>query len=175
MLTIIEDTRQQSGKHLLKKRWFDSVGISVVRSKLPAGDYALLTDMSRVIDSKQDLQEICGNLTQDHERFKREADFCMEHGIEFIVLIEESGMHCLEDVLKWQNKRMRRWSDIKVHHDEGKWMFTPLPPKPTSNETLYKIMKTFGEKHRTRWEFCSPRDAGRKIAELLTEGKETKW
>ena len=174
MLTIVEDTRQKTGKHLLKKRWFDSVGINVVRKKLLVGDYALLTDESRVIDTKQDLQEICGNLTQDHERFKREAERAKENGIEFIVLIEETGMHCLEDVLHWENKRMRNWQKIKSYHDEGRG-FVPLPPKPTSNETLYKTMKTFGEKHSTRWEFCSPMDAGRRIVELLTEGKGIRW
>lgn len=172
MLTIIEDSRQQSGKHTAKAEYFEKQGIKVVRSKLPSGDYALLTDMSRVIDTKRNLQELVGNLIQDHERFRREADFCKDNGIELVVLIEEPGMKCLEDVRRWDNPRLRRWYAIKAMHRKGmgKNRRTSNRP-PTSNENLYKIMKTFGEAHGCKWEFCEPEDAGRRVIELLTERK----
>lgn len=172
MLTILIDTRQQDQKHIYKENWFKENGIKTVRSKLPAGDYALLTDMSRVIDTKRNLQELVGNLIQDHERFRREADFCKENGIELIVLVEEFGMTRLEDVLRWKNPRLTRYKKIQWMHQHGKWASVPLKGKPpTSNETLYKIMKSFGEAHNVRWEFCSAKDAGAKVIELLTEGK----
>jgi len=171
-LTIVSDTRQQAGKHSWKEDWFEANGIKVVRSKLPAGDYSLLTDMSRVIDTKRSLQELCGNLVQDHDRFSREADFCKENGIELIVLIEELGMRNLEDVLRWRNPRLRRYKKVKWMHQQGKWSGVPLRGKPpTSNETLYKIMKSFGEHHSVKWEFCDPKDAGAKVIEILTRGK----
>lgn len=171
-ISVIEDTRNQAGKHKNKHDYFAKHGIRVVRSKLPAGDYALLTDMSRVIDTKQGLQEICGNLTQDHERFKREADFCMENGIEFIVLIEEPGIKKLEDIFKWENPRMHNYNKIAYMHKIGRWANIPLPKAmPTSNATLFKIMRTFGLRHKTRWEFCDPKDSGETIIRLLTEGK----
>ena len=93
MITIIEDTRQQTGRHELKHEYFERKDINVVRSKLPAGDYALLTDMSRVVDTKQDLQEVYSNLIQDHERFRREADFCKDHGIKLTILVEETNAY----------------------------------------------------------------------------------
>ena len=172
MVTIIEDTRQQAEKHRLKHKWFDEHGVKVVRSKLPAADYALLSDMSRVIDSKQGLMEIYGNLTQDHERIRRECDFCKDNGIELIILIEEPGITCLDDVRKWSNPRLHKWNKIRYMHEHGRWLNTPLPAKPpVSNITLIKIMHTFGIKHGVRWEFCDPADSGRRIIELLMEGK----
>lgn len=174
MLTILTDTRQKDSKHTFKENWFAENGIKTVNSKLPAGDYSLLKDMSRVVDTKRNLQELCGNLIQDHERFRREADFCKDNGIELIVLIEEYGMNKLEDVLKWENPRLVRYNKIKLAHQNGVMSGVPLPPKPPiSNSTLFKIMRTFGEAHNVRWEFCNPIDSGRRVVELLTEGKET--
>lgn len=160
-LVLCEDTRNKPGLHRLKNEYFESHGIKVVRSKLPAADYALLTDMSRVIDTKRNLQELVGNLVQDHERFRREADFCKNNGIELIVLIEEPGMHSLEDVRRWWNPRLRKWK-------KDKWMGRKVNPKPpTDNITLMKIMWTFGKEHHVRWEFCSPAEAGKRVIELL--------
>ena len=173
MITIIEDSRQQRGQHDLKSAYFKSAGIKVIRSKVVAGDYVLLNDMSRTVDTKKGLNEIVNNLVHDHERFRREADFCKDNGIEFIVLIEEPGMHCLEDVKKWENPRLRRYNKINYMHSIGKWQTVPEPKgkPPTNNITLYKIMWTFAQNHATRFEFCAPKDAGRRIIELLTEGK----
>ena len=172
-MTIVEDTRNKEGLHSRKRIYFEEQGIKVVRSKLPAADYALLTDMSRVVDTKRNLQELVGNLVQDHERFKREADFCKEHGIELIVLIEEKNMHCLEDVLKWDNRRLKQWKKIKWMQKHGRWASVKASAKPPiSNETLYKVMKTFGENHNVRWEFSNCYDAGKRVVELLMEGKD---
>ena len=164
-ITIIADTRQHDKKHDLKNEFFLRNGINVVNSKLPAGDYALLTDMSRVIDTKRNLQELVGNLIQDHDRFSREADFCRDNGIELIVLIEERGMSKVEDVAHWTNPRLRKWK-------KDKWCGRKVNPRPpTSNSTLIKIMWTFGKDHHGRWEFCSPEESGRRVVELLLEGK----
>lgn len=173
-LTIISDTRQKRGHHKAKEQYFAENGIQVINSKLPAGDYALLTDMSRVVDTKQNLQETTSNLIQDHERFRREADFCKEHGIELVVLIEEPGIHSLEDVKRWENPRLHRYNKIKYMHSIGKWKTVPEPKgkPPTDNITLMKIMYTMQVKHGVRWDFCNPKDAGRRVIEILTEGKE---
>ena len=71
MITLIEDTRNQPGKHKAKNEYWKSQGIKVIRSKLPCGDYALLTDMSTVVDSKKGIDELVSNLCgKQHERFK---------------------------------------------------------------------------------------------------------
>lgn len=173
-MVIVCDTRQQKSKHDKKELFFAQNGVKTIRSKLPAGDYALLTDMSRVIDTKKNLQELVGNIIQDHDRFRREADFCRDNGIELIILIEEEKIKTLDDVRNWENPRLHQYNKIKFMHRYGKWMNVPLPAKPpTNNITLLKIMSTFGKEHHVRWEFCKPNDAGRRIIELLQEGKIT--
>ena len=173
MLRIIADTRQHDKKHELKNAYFEKEKITVINSKLVYGDYALLTDMSRVIDTKRNLQELVGNIIHDHARFSREADNCFKNGIELIILIEEKGMRKLEDVKTWSNPRLRRWRKIRRMHEEGKWSSIRISAKPpTDNITLMKAMWTFGKDHHVRWEFCDPEDAGRRVIELLLEGKD---
>jgi len=188
-LTIISDTRQKRGHHKAKEQYFAANGIQVIHSKLFCGDYQLLNDGTRVVDTKQNLQEVVSNLTStkkvktkdgkikklsEHERFRAEADKCVTYGIELVVLIEEPGIHSLEDVKRWENPRLHRYNKIKYMHSIGKWKTVPEPKgkPPTDNITLMKIMYTMQVKHGVRWEFCNPKDAGRRVIEILTEGKE---
>lgn len=39
---IVEDTRQQAGKHDAKHEWWGRNGFTLVRSKLAYGDYCLM-------------------------------------------------------------------------------------------------------------------------------------
>ena len=108
MITIIEDTRQQAGKHKYENKQLEALGAKILRSKLPCGDYALMTKMSVVVDSKKDMQEIVGNICgRQHERFRRELRLAQENHIRLIVLIENTdGITCIEDVFEWQNPRL---------------------------------------------------------------------
>ena len=45
-----------------------------------------------VIDRKKDLQEVAGNVCQQHDRFIRELELAKELGYRMIVLIEESSV-----------------------------------------------------------------------------------
>ena len=49
---------------------FEKQNVQYFRSKLYVGDYQSLDNPRLVIDRKQDLQELCGNVCQQHERFK---------------------------------------------------------------------------------------------------------
>ena len=51
---------------------FDENGIKHFSSKLLVGDYMSLDNPRLIIDRKQNLQELCGNVCQQHERFKKE-------------------------------------------------------------------------------------------------------
>lgn len=148
-MTLIEDTRQQADKHRLKHLYFDSHNIKVIRSKLPVGDYALLTDLSTVVDTKKDLQEVIGNVTKDHKRFIAECDLAKEHGIKLIILIEENKITCIEELYSWYNPRLKH------------------SPKATKGSTLAKILHGIQIRHDVTFEFCKKADAGKKIVELL--------
>ena len=74
-MIILADTRQQDQKHKQKEKWFADHGIEVRRTKLYVGDYTLPTDQSVCIDTKRDIQELCGNICEkkEHERFRSEC------------------------------------------------------------------------------------------------------
>ena len=149
-MTLIEDTRQQASKHEIKHRFFADNNIKVVRSKLPVGDYANIKNMSVIVDTKKDIQEIIGNVTSGHKRFVAECELAAESDIQLIVLIEnEDNVACINDLYKWYNKRIK-WS-----------------PKATKGATLAKILTGMEYRHGVKFEFCRPCDAGRKIIELL--------
>ena len=62
-MVILEDTRQQAAKHENKHSYFASEGITIVRSKLPFGDYALWGGTISV-DTKASVEEIAANIGQ---------------------------------------------------------------------------------------------------------------
>lgn len=149
-MTIIEDTRQQAKKHELKHKFFADNDIKVVRSKLPIGDYADIKNMSVVIDTKKDIQEIIGNVTKDHKRFVAECDLAAESDIKLIILIENTdNVTCINDLYKWYNIRLK-WS-----------------PKATTGRMLAKILTGIEYRHNVKFEFCKPIESGKRIIELL--------
>lgn len=149
-MTIVEDTRQQDKKHLVKQKYFADNGIKVVRSKLPLGDYANIKDMSVIVDTKRDIQEIIGNVVHQHERFIAECQLAKDSDIQLIVLIENTdNVNVLADLAKWYNKRLIR------------------NPKATKGITLFKILYTIQKKYGVKFEFCHPYEAGEKVIELL--------
>lgn len=143
------DTREQKYDHV--QRYFDSQGIKTVRSKCVVGDYVNLENPMVVVDRKKDLQEVCGNLTQQHERFVRELELSKELGYKMIVLVEESSVKDLVDVCSWYNWRRKK------------------NPRAIDGKTLYKIMKTMQDKYGFEWRFTTKQKCGETIVEILKE------
>ena len=141
------DTREQKYDHV--QRYFDSQGIKTVRSKCVVGDYVNLENPMVVIDRKQSLQEVAGNVCQQHERFVRELELARELGYRLIVLIEEDSIKTLSEVVTWYNWRRKK------------------NPKAISGKQLFKIMSTMAEKYGVEWMFTTKRDCGKRIVELL--------
>ena len=152
-MILLEDTRQQAGKHKEKHEWFKAHGVEIVRSKLVVGDYTLPTDQSVCIDTKAGLLEVCGNVTQQHRRFVEELELAKQLGIQLIILVEENGIRTLEDVSNWSNPRLKH------------------SPKATTGETLYKILSTIEQRHGCQFLFCKKNNSARKIVEILTGGE----
>ena len=59
-MVIIEDSRQQAGKHEVKHERFSQLGDILIRSKLPFGDYALPPKIA--VDTKETMNEIAQNI-----------------------------------------------------------------------------------------------------------------
>ena len=129
-----------------------SLGAKLIRSKLPIGDYALLTDLSTVIDTKQDLQEVYSNIISDHKRFIAEIVKAKDNEIKLIFLVEHGkDINCITDVANWVNPRRPQ---------KGK-----KPPVPSTQ--LCKAMETIQERYGCEFLFCSKNDTGKRIIELL--------
>lgn len=168
---LVEDTRNQPGKHKNIHDFCTKNGVRIVRSKLICGDYTLSTDQSVCIDTKQDLNEVYSNLVQSHDRFARECDLAQQLGIHLIVLVEDDEVDCLDDVHKWSNPRYRRYMMLKAGNKAGRFMGTKLPPKPpVDSKRLEQMMKTFAEHHGCEWQFCRKSETGFRICEILTGG-----
>lgn len=146
MNLIIVDTREKGNKKILE--YFDKVGQDYIISKLDAGDYMIHKDYSTIIDKKDGLLELAGNLcnTPEHERIKREIARAKELGCEnFIFLIQDNKIKTVEDIKNWHSKYMPR----------------------VKGETLLKIMITMKNKYGVRFMVCEKKKMGEKIIELL--------
>lgn len=147
---------------------FDSHVIKHPISKLMVGDYMNYDNPRRIVDRKQNLSELCANVCQDHERFRRELLLAKENDIQLIFLVEHGkNIRRLEDVIWWENPR--RWKRVK---DENTGAWKDVETKAMQGETLYKILKTQERKYGCRFEFCEKKDTGKRIIELLSEGND---
>ena len=152
MITIQCDTREHSGQIERIEQQFDALGVKHFRSKLWVGDYQSLDNPRLVVDRKKDLQELAGNVCQQHERFRAELIRAQEAGIQIVILCEHGGsIKTLEDVYFWENPR-RRTSQGAI-----------------SGQRLFKVLNTMQEKYGVRFEFCDKRQTGRRIVEILTD------
>ena len=149
-MTIQIDTREKARAIKQIVSYFDEMGIQHYTSKLYVGDYMSLDNPRVVIDRKQNLQEICGNVCQQHERFINELKRAKENGIKVIILCEHGGnIKSLEDVREWVNPRLR------------------TSPKAVSGKQLFKILFTIKQKYDVDFVFCDKRLTGYKIVEIL--------
>jgi hypothetical protein len=142
---IICDTREKGNKKILE--YFDKVGQDYIVSKLDSGDYMKFKDYTTIIDKKDGLLELAGNLchTQEHERIKREIARARELGCEnFIFLIQDNKIKSLEDIKNWTSKHTK-----------------------VRGETLLKIMTTMKEKYGVRFIVCEKKKMGEMIINLL--------
>ncbi len=149
---IYVDTREkpQAIKTILEQ--LEDKGYTIIRSKLYVGDYQLLSYPYCVVDRKQNLQEIIGNVTHDHQRFKAEIKRANELGIHVIVLIEHSNqIKSLDDLRFWYNPRLK------------------TSPKATTGIQLQKILTTMQDIYDVEFLFCDKKHTGLKIMELLEE------
>lgn len=134
---------------------FTRKGAKYFISKLPCGDYCSLDNARFCIDRKQNLNELAGNVCQQHQRFIRELKRANELGIRLVFLVEHGdGIETLEDVRVWKNPRLNE------------------SPLAVSGERMYKILSTLEARYNTKFYFCTKAQTGKEIIRLLKEGSE---
>ena len=144
------DSREKAKaiQNILKE--FDNQCVGYYTSKLYVGDYMSLDNPRVVIDRKQNLLEICGNVCQQHERFKAELIRANQAGIKLILLCEHGKeIKSLEDVVWWENPRIKK------------------SPRATTGEQLYKSLLTIRDRYNVEIVFCTKKETGKRIIELL--------
>lgn len=142
---IICDTREKGNKKILQH--FADVGQDYIVSKLDYGDYKLYKDNSVVIDRKDSLLELAGNLchTSEHQRINREIERAKKDNCkDFIFLISENKIKSTEDIKKWSS-----------------------PHTKVRGETLLKIMNTMKQKYDVRFIVVPKKNMGEMIMKLL--------
>lgn len=155
---IICDSREKKNSHIL--RYFASHNIPYKITLMAIADYAVEDNGTVVVDRKQNLEEVCRNLTykgktanenggkkipSDVARFWREVRRAYENDIEMIVLVEHGeGIRQLRDVAFWNGSR----SGIT-----GRQLL----------DEMDRVTAAYGVK----WTFCDKRETAREILYLL--------
>lgn len=160
-MTIQIDSREKARAIQKIIAEFDRQGIRHPISKLMVGDYMNYDNPRLIVDRKQNLTELCSNVCQDHDRFRRELMLANENGIQLIILCEHGKeIECLEDVIFWENPRRKKRKQI-----DGRWQ--TVETKAMTGETLYKVLTTQQRKYGVEFVFCTKEETGKKIIEIL--------
>ena len=170
-ITIQIDSREKTHAISHITKYFDMNNIKYYTNKLLVGDYQNLHNPTIIIDRKQNLVELQGNITQQHERFRTELIKAQENGFKLIILIEESQIKTLEDVRdKYINPRMKQWSMAKSRALKKGLEFKQRPP--LSGKQIYEILNTMEQKYGCKFMFCRKEEMAKKIIELLTTDRK---
>lgn len=143
---ILVDTREKGHKKILEH--FDNVGQEYLTTKLDAGDYMLYKNYDVLIDRKDSILELAGNLcrTSEHYRVVREIQRAKELGCKrFIFLVADQKITCVDEVENWTSK----YSKVK-------------------GSTLQKILNTMSQKYEVEFQFVKKSEMPSKIIALLT-------
>ena len=147
-MLLVEDTRQQTGKHEAKHKTFSEMGVEVLRSKLAFGDYCLPPSIA--VDTKASIMEIAGNLCgsqKETARVREEMKLARACGAVLIFLVEVGKYKQPADLIG-ESFRLKSG-------------------KVVEGIQLYRAMETCAARYGCRFEFCPPSEAGRRVMELL--------
>lgn len=165
-MTVQVDTREHKKEWERIQKQFDSIGVKYFRSKMYVGDYQSLDNPRLVIDRKKDLQELCGNACQQHERFKAELIRAIQQDIKIVILVEHGeDVKTLEDVYFWENPRKHeiRWKTV-----DGQRVKTVCSEKAVDGVQLYRSLLTVKNRYNVDFVFCTKEQTGKKIVEILS-------
>lgn len=164
-MTIQIDSREHKGEFERITQQFDSLGVDYFRSKLWVGDYMNIDKPRLIIDRKKDLQELCGNITAGHERFRKELVRAKDKNIQLIILCEHGdGIERLSDVFWWHNPRLDLMEWIM---EDGHPVKCQKYPNATEGKALMKSLETMKDRYGIDIQFCDKSDTGYTIMKLL--------
>ena len=148
--TVYVDTREKPHAISGILAEFKKQGVKVIHQKLDEGDYMSSPSGAITVDRKQNLDEICGNLSWQKARFQRELRRAATKGKTVYILCEHgSGIKTVSDVRNWKNPRIRN------------------SPKAIDGPRLFHMMLSYEAKYGVKWRFCEKCRTGREILHIL--------
>lgn len=142
---IVIDTREKKFEHITA--YFDKHNIPYEVRKLDTGDYMNTDNPDVIVDRKQNLQEICTNLSYGKEnvsRFTRECKRAFEDNVRFVVLIEGTSYREVSQIMDWKSKYSKH---------TGRWLV----------KEMFRLTMAFG----VEWILCRKNETAKKILEIL--------
>lgn len=168
-MLLLEDTRQQAGKHDIKHKWFEENGVELRRCCLYVGDYTLPANQSICIDTKNSIQELVQDMQTDHVRFRAELQRAQEAGIKLYILVENdfqwisqkknifnTPVTCIKDLFRWKNPRAFIFKGGKQAY-----------PNCAKGSWLAKCCMTCESKYGCKFVFCKPEESAETIIKIL--------
>ena len=145
-MIIVEDTRNQLGKHRQLNADLHKLGHEVIRNKLYVGDYARLDNQTVCIDTKKNWRELASNICgKQHDRFRWECVRATNTHIRLIILVEEET-----PVELWKSRPQ-------------------VGKKAIEGTILAKAMRTMTERYGVEFMHCHKNLTASKIIEILEE------
>lgn len=155
-VVLIEDTRQQAGKHAAKHEWWGAQGVEVLRSKLAFGDYCLPPLVA--VDTKASIAELALDIDREHARFRAELVGARDAGVRLVILVEND-----EDVRDLEG--LATWRESAASFARRK-----RAQRRLEGARLAKACATMAERYGAEFRFCAPGESARRIVEILLEG-----
>lgn len=148
---IIIDSREKKYSHITE--YFDAHDVDYKVEKLGTGDYINSDNPTVIVDRKQNLQEICTNLSKGKEnvsRFTRECKRAFDAKLRFVVLIEGTNYRELNQIKDWKSKYSKH---------TGRWLLGEM----------FRLTMAY----KVEWILCRKNETAKRILEILnyTEDK----
>ena len=154
---LLIDTREKPKAIRSIVKYFDSIGLTHESTKLLFGDYMDFNRPSICVDRKQNIAELAKNCTSEHERFRRELDRAQKANSTLVILVEQN-----------RYKDRDEWIHVE---DVADLMLWSSPHTTIRGEKIYRVLRSWMAKYPLRVEFCDKRQTGRRIYEIIYEGK----
>ena len=142
---IVIDSREKKFNHI--EEYFKAHDVPYEVKKLDTGDYYNTDNPSVIVDRKQNLQEICMNLSKGKEnvsRFTRECKRAFEDHIRFVVLIEGTNCRELNQIKDWKSKYSKH---------TGRWLLGEM----------FRLTMSY----KVEWKLCRKNETAKRILEIL--------
>ena len=152
-MIIIQDFREKHGHHNEIETYCKDNDILLHRMALEVGDYMLgdycngafkpIGNIS--VDTKQDLQELAGDLYKDKCAFNKKYRKCFENGITLYVLVQQP-VNNLSDLVKWKSRHTN-----------------------VSGRLLLDLIDRLRKSYGVKFVFCRKENVAQTIIKILTK------